>query len=63
MVGKTSVALVDIAFCDLQSGNVVNGAIGKQMVDTFFESSANFEASAARNSCLNRPRCRPVCVV
>jgi len=24
-------------------GNVVNGPIGKQMVDTFFESSANFE--------------------
>ena len=29
----------------LSLGNVMNGPIGKQMVDTLVESSANFEAS------------------
>jgi len=32
-----------IMLLSMLEGNVVNGPIGKQMVDTFFESSANFE--------------------
>ena len=30
-------------FCILFSGNVMNGPIGKQMVDTLVESSSNVE--------------------
>ena len=34
-----------IMLLSMLEGNVVNGPIGKQMVDTLVESSANFEAS------------------
>ena len=33
-------------FCNIFSGNVMNGPIGKQMVDTLVESSSNVEVLA-----------------
>ena len=35
--------LLEIGF--INTGNVVNGPIGKQMVDTLIESAVNFEVS------------------
>ena len=35
-----------IMLLSMLEGNVVNGAIGRQMVDTLVESSANFEVKS-----------------
>ena len=35
-----------IMLLSMLEGNVVNGPIGKQMVDTLVESSANFEVTS-----------------